>query len=171
MKKDEKFTSLWYNRLNDKLLESELIYMVCDYNIKTEQCAMAVVICKGKILAIEEMIYGKSTISLPKGHIEENETSLETAIRECYEETNIVITESNVLKKLSPYSYEFLRPTNILIKKTLMPYLFEVDDFQNPLPKEEKMISVQWMDVDKFLSLCSYDTVKNTVAKALNMKL
>ena len=57
-----------------------------------EQSAMAVVLCKGKILAIVEDIYGRKVLSLPKGHNEQGETLLQTAIRECFEETNIVWT-------------------------------------------------------------------------------
>ena len=45
-------------------------------HVIAEESAMAVVVHKGKILAIKEMIFGKVTISLPKGHTEENETAL-----------------------------------------------------------------------------------------------
>ena len=134
---------------------------------KIEESAMAVVMCNGKILATNETIYGKAVLSLPKGHTEENETSLEASIRECYEETNIVIHKSNLVKKLTPYSYEFLTPSNKLIRKILIPYLFEVYDFGNPLPKEERMISVEWMNIEEFLSACPYENVKNVVSEAL----
>ena len=114
------------------------------------------------------MIYGKKVLSLPKGHVEKNETSLEAAIRECYEETNIAISPAHFIKKLTPYTYEFLTPSDELIRKTLTPYLFEVDDFGDPLPKEERMLSVQWMDVEGFLSFCPYENVKNIVFEYLH---
>lgn len=135
---------------------------------KVEESAMAVVICDGKILTTNEMIYGKETISLPKGHTEENETSLNAAIRECYEETNIVIYETDLIKKLTPYTYEFLTPANELIRKELIPYLFQVKSFGNPVPKEERMIAVQWMDTAEFLRACSYENVKSVVREFLN---
>ena len=138
-----------------------------DAYAKNEESAMAVVLCKGKLLTTHEMIYGKKVLSLPKGHVEKNETSLEASIRECYEETNIVIDPTNFIKKLTPYSYEFLTPSDELIRKTLTPYLFEVNDFGNPLPKEERMLSVQWMDVEEFLSSCPYENVKNIVFEYL----
>ncbi len=143
---------------------SEFIYPT---HAKLEESAMAVVMCKGKILATNEIIYGKATISLPKGHTETNETALEASIRECYEETNIEINESHLVKKLTPYQYEFLTPANKLIRKTLIPYVFEVSNFGNPLPKEERMISVEWMNIEEFLALCPYDNVKNVVNEAL----
>lgn len=86
---------------------------------KAEESAMAVVTCKNKILTTTELIYGTQTLSLPKGHREENEEIVDTAIRECFEETNITLTKENLIKELTPYSYEFLTPSNQLIKKTI----------------------------------------------------
>ncbi len=134
---------------------------------KIEESAMAVVFCNGRILATNELIYGSEKISLPKGHVEENEKSIEASIRECYEETNIEITEANLVKELTPYSYEFLTPSNKLVKKTLLPYLFEIKNFGSPIPKEERMISVEWMSARDFMQSCSYENVKTVVTEAL----
>lgn len=160
-------------KLNDSILNVEEIRNSIDEfinpsNAKIEESAMAVVMCKGKILTTTEMVYGQEKVSLPKGHVEKNETSLEASIRECYEETNIVIHESNLVKNLTAYHYEFLTPSNQLIRKTISPYLFEVNDFGNPLSKEERILSVQWMNMKEFLSLCSYDNVKNILNEVLN---
>lgn len=136
-------------------------------NAKVELSAMAVVMCNGKILSTNEMIYGKETLSLPKGHKEENESIIETAIRECYEETNIVISKEDLVKELTSYSYEFLTPSNKLIRKTIVSFLFEVQTEGNPIPKEERMISVQWMDKDEFIDKCSHENVKLVVKEIL----
>ena len=61
-----------------------------------EKSAMAVVIYKQMILTIHEVIFGNVKISLPKGHIEANETVIECAIREAFEETNIKIGRAHV---------------------------------------------------------------------------
>ncbi len=128
-----------------------------------EQSAMAVVLCKGKILATVEDIYGRNVLSLPKGHNEQGETLLQTAIRECFEETNIVLTEENMVKALTPYSYQFSTPSNKLVQKTIAPFLFEVESEGQPIAKEKRMISVQWMEISEFLQKCSYDNVKAIV--------
>ena len=128
-----------------------------------EVSAMAVVLCNGKILSTNEMIYGKETLSLPKGHQEENEALIETAIRECFEETNISLAKENLRRKLTPYSYQFSTPSNKLVRKTIVPFLFEVNQEGNPIPKEERMISVQWMDVAEFLEKCTHENVKSVV--------
>ena len=132
-----------------------------------EQSAMAVVLCKGKILATVEDIYGKQVLSLPKGHNEQGETLLQTAIRECFEETNIVLTEENLVEPLIPYSYQFSTPSNKLVQKTIAPFLFKVENEGQPIAKEKRMISVQWMEISEFLEKCSYDNVK-AIVTAIN---
>ena len=132
-----------------------------------EQSAMAVVLCKGKILATVEDIYGRKVLSLPKGHNEQGETLLQTAIRECFEETNIILTEENMVKALAPYSYQFSTPSNKLVQKTIAPFLFEVESEGQPIAKEKRMISAQWMEISEFLQKCSYDKVK-TIVKGIN---
>ena len=128
-----------------------------------EQSAMAVVLCKGKILATVEDIYGRHVLSLPKGHNEQGETLLQTAMRECFEETNIVLTEENLVEPLTPYSYQFSTPSNELVQKTIAPFLFEVESEGQPIAKEKRMISVGWMEISEFLQKCSYDNVKAIV--------
>lgn len=132
-------------------------------NVKIEESAMAVVIYNGKILSTNELIYGKETLSLPKGHKEENESLIETAIRECFEETNVVITKDDLVKELTSYSYEFLTPSNKSIRKTIVPFLFKVKEEGNPISKEKRIISVQWMDIKIFLEQCTYENVKDVV--------
>ena len=160
-----------YNlKLKDSILEvDELKTMIEEFikptKAKIELSAMAVVMCNGKILSTNEMIYGKEALSLPKGHKEENESIIETAIRECYEETNIVITTNNLVKELPSYSYEFLTPSNKLVRKTIIPFLFEVKEEGNPIPKEERMISVQWMYKEDFIEKCTHENVKDIVSE------
>ena len=158
-----------YNlKLKDSILEVDELKMMIDEFInptkaKVELSAMAVVMCNGKILSINEIIYGKETLSLPKGHKEENESIIETAIRECYEETNIIVSKKELVKELTSYSYEFLTPSNKLIRKTIVPFLFEVKEEGDPIPKEERMISVQWMDKGEFIEKCTHENVKEIV--------
>lgn len=128
-----------------------------------ELSAMAVVIHNGRILSTNEMIYGREVLSLPKGHKEENESLLETAIRECFEETNIIISKENLVRELVPFSYEFLTPSNKSVRKTVVPFLFEASETGEPTPKEKRIISVQWMGVDEFLEKCSHENVKTVV--------
>lgn len=137
--------------------------MNIDKDIHLETSAMAVVVFGNKILSTWELIYGKEVLSLPKGHVEENESLIETAIRECFEETNVVITKQNFSRVLSPYNVEFTNHHNQLILKTIHPILFEVYNSGNPLSKEERVLSIQWMDIEEFIQKCSYDNIKKVV--------
>lgn len=131
--------------------------------VKNEVSAMALVLCKGKILSTNELIYDNERWSVPKGHQEEGEKLVETAIRECFEETNVVITKDNLKKELPHFSYEFLTPNNTLIRKTIAPFIFEVEDEGNPLAKEKRILAIEWLNIEEFLDKCSYENVKAIV--------
>lgn len=158
-----------YNlKLKDSILKVDGLKTMIDEFInptkaKIELSAMAVVMCNGKILSTNEIIYGKETLSLPKGHKEDNESMIETAIRECYEETNIIISKDDFVKELTSFSYDFLTPSNKLIRKTIVPFLFNVKEEGNPISKEERIVSVQWQDKEEFIEKCTYENVKKIV--------
>lgn len=169
--KEDGILSLLLNpNKNIKLVFSHPETLICtpdDFvnstQITEELSAMAVVVLGDKILATNEMIYGVERLSLPKGHKEDGETLVETAIRECFEETNIVITKEDLIKELKPFSYEFLTPSNKLIRKRIVPFLFEAKNEGNPLPKEKRIQSVEWMNIDEFFNKCSYENVKEVI--------
>lgn len=134
-------------------------------NVKYEQSAMAVVLFNDKILCIVEDIYGKNVLSLPKGHVEEGETVLETAIRECFEETDVILTTNDAVEQLEPYSYNFTTPQGQQICKTLYPVLFRLNKEQVSRAKEARIREVKFVDVAEFVRNCSYDNVRNLVEK------
>ena len=136
-------------------------------NVKYEQSAMAVVLFDGKILCTVEDIYGKKVLSLPKGHVEVGETVLEAAIRECFEETDVILTANDAVEQLEPYLYSFTTPQGQLICKTLYPVLFYLSKKQAPLAKETRICEVMFMDMADFLRKCSYDNIRNLVKKIL----
>lgn len=135
--------------------------------VSLENSAMAVVFYKGRILATMEEIYGKVALSLPKGHIEAGETITEAAIRECFEETNVIITPSDAKGELTPYEYSFTRPDGRVVVKTVTPILFETKYRCNPKTNEVGIKSVDYLDVDEFLANCAHDNVKQVVQSAL----
>ena len=134
---------------------------------KIETCGMAVVMCGGKVLTISEMVFGRQVLSLPKGHQEKGEDIIDTASRECFEETNIRLDKYQLICGLTPYSYEFTSPGNTFIRKTVHPFLFKVPGEGNPKATEKTMVSVDWMNTDEFLAKCTYDSVKAAVAEAM----
>ncbi|MDE5546751.1 MAG: GNAT family N-acetyltransferase [Anaeroplasmataceae bacterium] len=132
-----------------------------------EESAMAIVFYKNKILATKELIYGKEVISCPKGHIEGKETHIETAIRECLEETNVILTHKNYLKEGIPYQIKFMDHHNKAILKTIFPVCFQTQEEGNLISKEERILEIKYMDLAEFLEKCSYDNVKEMVKGSL----
>ena len=61
--------------------------------MKYEKSCGAIIIKEGKVLLLQEV---EGHWSFPKGHVENNETEIETVVREVKEETNldIIIDES-----------------------------------------------------------------------------
>lgn len=137
--------------------------------VSLEYSAMAVVFYQGRILVTKEDVYGKIALSLPKGHIESGETTIEAAIRECFEETNVIITRSEVVKELDPFEIKFTTPQGKEVIKTISPVVFNTKYKGNPRSLEKRVIDVTYMDVDEFLTNCSYDNVKQVVTAALTL--
>ena len=138
-------------------------------DIYFEVSAMAVVLCNGKILTTNEIISGKNVLSLPKGHQEKDEDLLQTAIRECFEETDIVIDRKDCIKKLTPFTYGFLSQDNQLIKKINHPYLFSVRFEGTPAIKEERIIAVRWMEIKEFQRVCTHANIKKLIDEVLEL--
>ena len=134
-----------------------------EIKIKNELSAMAVVICNGKVLSTVEEIYGKSVLSLPKGHVEQGETALDAAIRECLEETGVRLNKQDAANELPPYSYTFTTPDGQQICKTLCPVLFRLSKEQIPRVQEKRILEVKFMEIDDFLRDCSYDSVRKII--------
>ena len=121
---------------------------------------MAVVICDGKVLATVENIYGKNVLSLPKGHVEDGETVLDAAIRECFEETDVVLEIQRFVRELPSYSYGFTTPDGVEIRKTITPVLFVLQTLPTPRAKEKRISKAEFIPIGEFSQSCPYDNVR-----------
>lgn len=139
-------------------------------NYNLERSAMAIVFYKDKILTTIEEVYERPTLSLPKGHIEENETPLDAAIRECFEETNEIITKNNYIDELEPFEITFIDHYNKLVKKIIYPLIFEKDVKGILISKEERIKKVKYLNIGDFLLNCTYDNVKLIIMEAMAKK-
>lgn len=92
----------------------------------------------------------------PKGHPEDNETPIATAIREAYEETGILFSESELGKQVQ---YEYEQPVKGTVQ-TKRIILF-------PALVKSKSVTIQaleiahhdWVPFDKAVSLIGLDSV------------
>lgn len=97
--------------------------------------------------------------SFPKGHVEPNETEIETALREVYEETNLKITISQKFKEAIEYS------PSVHTNKLVIYFLGEAINNDVKIQIEEISESI-WLDFDEALKLLTYDNEKQVLIKA-----
>ena len=117
--------------------------------MKTEYSCGAVVytIINGKrkyvIISNMEGIY-----SFPKGHIEEGETEIETAIREIKEETNLDVTLLDGFKTIS--SYTFMKKGEERLKH--VTYFIGYYESQEFKPQEGEVSKIDLMEYEEAMS-------------------
>ena len=68
---------------------------------KEKSCGAIIINETGKILLIK---HNKGHWAFPKGHVEANETEIETALREIKEETNLEVEINQNIREITTYS-------------------------------------------------------------------
>ncbi len=97
--------------------------------------------------------------SFPKGHIEENESEEETAIREIKEETNLDVVIMDNFREVSNYC-----PFGKIRKEVVFFLARTTGD--NIKLQESEIDSFLWVDIAGAKKLCSYDNDFNLIDKA-----
>ncbi|MDO5055493.1 NUDIX hydrolase [Pasteurella oralis] len=103
-----------------------------------------VVHCQGKFLFVEELEHGKLTLNQPAGHLESNETLLEGAKRELFEETGINAEIQNLIKI---YQWHAPRTKTDFIRFT---FALELDEWQEIKPQDPDIIRGLWLTLPEF---------------------
>lgn len=111
----------------------------------------------GKVLVIE----GKSgNIGFPKGHVESNETEIQTAIRETKEETNIDV------KVIEKYRYEMTFQQEKDMIKTVVYFIATTNSIDISI-QEKELNKANWVELDKVSNIITYDNMKEVWEQAL----
>ena len=120
--------------------------------LKKEKSCGCIILKDGKVLLIYEKI--GQYWGFPKGHIENNETEIETAKREVKEEVGLDVE----IDKEKRYELNYI--TDKGIDKTTVLYIAK--------PKSEKVVmqeseveEVQWCDYETALNMLSFDNLKD----------
>ena len=99
----------------------------------------------------------------PKGHVEEDESEIETALREVKEETNLDV--SIVSDKRHKMEYYIDRG---IFKEVI---LFLAHPITSNLKKQDGEIDdVRWLNIDDALNLLTFDNSKNALKDLLNIE-
>ena len=124
--------------------------------IKEKSCG-TIIIDDDKVLIIKQKqgFYG-----FPKGHIEKNETEVETAIRETKEETNIDV----LIDETKRYSLNYVIDNKI--DKEVVYYLAKPLN-KNIIKQESEINDILWVDIDKVIDILTFDNLKELWKKVL----
>ena len=107
-----------------------------------------------EILLIQD---AKDRWTIPKGHIEEGESSKETAQREITEETGL--KKMNVLNWLGKINFRYRR-TNSLVLMTTEIFLVQAMGDTDDLQPEEWMNGIQWFPAAEALDKIAYEDIE-----------
>jgi len=112
-------------------------------------------------------LFPKAVWRLPKGHIESNESTEQTAIREVGEESGI---EAKIIKKIETVKYFFTISGEGNIFKFVTFYLMEyVSDLSKGHDMETSEIS--WLSYEEAYKKLSYGREKQMLKKARELLL
>ncbi|HNX63648.1 MAG TPA: NUDIX domain-containing protein [Oscillospiraceae bacterium] len=97
--------------------------------------------------------------SFPKGHVEGDETEVETALREIKEETGIdVIIDPSFRETVSYYPRKDTQ-------KSVVYFVAKAKNFDF-VPQEEEISQIKWVDIGHASSVLTYENDKTIVNKA-----
>jgi len=118
-------------------------------------------------------IFKNGRWDLPKGHLEEGNSSKETALIEISEETGLPKKNLTVLKKLIPTHYHKRVQGEMIVKKTIC-YLFEFNgNMDMPLipDKNEGITECRWFSLNELVLVLeeSHERIRYLMEFCLNM--
>ena len=99
--------------------------------------------------------------SFPKGHVEEGETEIETAMREIKEETGIDVIIDQSFREIVTYS-----PRRDTHKEVV--YFIAKAKNTDYTPQEDEIADIKWVEISRAGNVLAYENDKSIVNKAKN---
>ena len=127
-------------------------------NETRKKCCGCIIIKENKVLLIKQ---NEGHWGFPKGHVEENETEIETATREVKEETNLdVEVDSN-----KRYTTEYV--TNVGKLKQVVFFIAKC--IGGEIKAQECEVSeIRWVGFEKAIKLITYDNTRALFERAID---
>ena len=98
--------------------------------------------------------------SFPKGHVENNETEIETALREIKEETNLDVAIDTRFREITTYS-----PKPEVLKDVI--YFIAISKSDDVIIQKSELKASKWLDIHEALGLVTYEDDKKILKKAI----
>ena len=123
-----------------------------------KSCGCIIINDKNEVLLIH---HNAGHWDFPKGHVEEGETEMETAIREVKEETNIDVEVNEEYRYSTKYS-----PKEGVIKEVIYFLARNISD--NKQAQLEEVSEVRWVNVDEAIDKITYDSSREILMQLKN---
>jgi len=110
---------------------------------------------------------GKLEWCIPKGHLEQDETSEQAAIREVFEETGL---EAQIIEYLGEVNYQFIQDGS-KISKTVHVYLMQQTGGELSFDKDphKEASELEWVQVSELLARLSHGNEQRIAKVAIEL--
>ena len=126
--------------------------------MKNEKSCGCIIIDNGKVLLVKQTA---GHWGFPKGHVEANETEIETAIRETKEETNLSVE----IVSNARYTMEYVIDEDI--HKEVV-YFIAKETTNNVIAQESEISDIKWFSFKEAFETISFDNAKALLKKVLS---
>lgn len=127
--------------------------------------SMAIVIAKKEKKLKVLLLNSEGEWVFPKGHVEANETELDAAIRELYEESNVKVNAQESIGQVDEYKFYFNGENAV---KVIKVFAFIINDEREiTYNKNEGFIDGKWVEVDYALKMLKHNDAKNALEKTI----
>ena len=127
--------------------------------------SMAIVIAKKEKNLKALLLNNDGEWVFPKGHLEANETELDAAIRELYEESNVKVNAQESIGQVDEYKFYFSGENAV---KVIKVFAFIINNEREiTYNKNEGFINGKWIEVDDALKMLKHNDAKNALEKTI----
>ena len=132
--------------------------------MKEKISSMAIVIVKDSLNVL--LLNNEGEWVFPKGHVEENEDFIDTAIRELKEESGILVHRNECLGQIDEFKFYFDGENAMKVIKVFAFLVNELQDIN--YSKQEGFIDGKWFNSEDAINYLTHDDARNALKKALN---
>ena len=125
--------------------------------MKFEKCCGCIILNEGKVLLVKHNV---GHWGFPKGHMEKDETELQTAIREVKEETNVDVEIQEEKRYIDEYY-----SSEDTFKQVV--YFLATCKNMNTQKQEEEIAQIEWVPIEEAGNKITYENTKKLFKQVL----